>query len=558
MQRRPPFLALLLLRLLLSRASYEAIAGDLCEEFQDPNHSSRWFWRQAMSTLRLRWRPTPDWVAIRPTSVRANPFDITIRDFKYAFRMLWKTPGFTIVAIGAIALGIGANTGIFTFLNALALRPLPVRDAANIVSVYQSLEGLKKRGIHGSESLFSYPEYENYRDGTQSLNGLTAYVPFLEATLTGPQSGLLHGEIVACNYFDVLGRKPRFGRGFSEANCRSTGDSAVVVLSDSLWRSRFSANPAIVGQSITLSRHPFTVVGIAPPGFAGAFMVAADFWAPIAAQPALMPQLDWHDANMSWLCLLGHLKPGVSVSATRADLQLIAQRMDKLQPGRKTTLSVDIASLFSEPIRRKQLLTAGTVVLIGVSLVLLIACANVANLLLARAAHRQREIAVRLSIGASRGRIIRQLLAEGLLISLAGGLLGTLAAHAAFRTLYNWFLANLPRQIPPLADKFVSRLAPLGLRRFVVRGYRGCFRFASRLRIHQSGPRLRDEGRIASLRQAISLLPAKRFDGGPSDSLSHSSCRCRLPQSRVNCCSEHGSGIHDRERSHGQHRSSAR
>lgn len=246
---------------------------------------------------------------------------------------------------------------------------------------------------------------------------------------------MLHGELVACNYFQVLGRNPRLGRGFSNENCRSTGAGTVVVLSDSLWRSKFAADPSILGRAITLSRHKFTVIGIAPPGFGGKFMVAAEFWVPIAAQPFMIPQIDWRDPNMSWLILLGRLKPGIAAEAARSDLQRIASYIDKSQSGRKTTLNVDIASLLSEPDMRKQVLTAGAVVLAGVSLVLLIACANVANLLLARASHRRREIAVRLSLGAGRARLINQLLTESLLISLAGGLLGTLLAHFIFRIL---------------------------------------------------------------------------------------------------------------------------
>ena len=450
MQRKPPILALYLLRLWLSHASYEAIAGDLCEEFQDTKHPRCWFWRQVLSTLRPRWRPTPDWTEIRPNAVRGGWFEAAMRDVNYSFRTLRKSPGFTIVATGAIALGVGANTGIFTFLNALALRPLPVRDASNIVSIYQNIEGVKERNVHGSASLFSYPEYESYRDAALSLSGLTAYTPFVDATLAGAQSGLLHGELVACNYFKVLGRDPGLGRGFSDEDCKSNGGSKTVVLSDSLWRSKFDADPAILGRSLTLNRQAFTVIGVAPPDFRGTFMIASDFWAPIAAQPVMIPQLDWRSGNMSWLLLLGRLKPGVSMDATRADLQRIAQRMDKLESGRKTMLNVNVASLLSEPAERKQLLTVSAVVLMGVSLVLLIACANVANLLLARAAHRRREIAVRLSVGASRGRIISQLLTESLLISLAGGILGTLVAHVLFRSFYEIFSSKLSAQVPSL------------------------------------------------------------------------------------------------------------
>jgi hypothetical protein len=186
--RKPPFLALFLLRLWLSRVSYEAIASDLCEEFQDPVHTARSFWRQVVSTLRLRWRPTPDWSEIRPVSDKRQLFGATVRDIDYALRSLRKAPAFSIVAIGAIALGVGANTGIFTFLNALLLRPLPVRDASHIVSIYQDIKGVTDRHVQGSDSLFSYLEFETYRDSAKSLDGLTAYAPFVEATLTGAQS----------------------------------------------------------------------------------------------------------------------------------------------------------------------------------------------------------------------------------------------------------------------------------------------------------------------------------------------------------------------------------
>jgi predicted permease len=322
------------------------------------------------------------------------------------------------------------------------------------VTPYQSIEGLKTRNIRGSPDLFSYPEYQQYKHATQSLAGLTAYVPFVETALTGKRSGLLTGELVTCNYFSVLGRSPRVGRAFTESECLmggSGGSSAVVVLSESAWRSKFGADPSIVGATIILNRHPFTVVGIGPSGFAGTFLLAADFWAPLSSQPALLPQVDWHDSNLSWLCLLGRLNPGVSAIQAQAELQVIAHRIDTTQPGRRTTMRADTASMISEPRVRKNLLYGSTVVMAGVSLILLIACANVANLLLARGSHRSRELAIRLSVGASRGRIVRQLLTESLLISLAGGALGVLIAHVTFGGFYNWVRAHLPMSVPPFA-----------------------------------------------------------------------------------------------------------
>ncbi|HMJ63210.1 MAG TPA: ABC transporter permease, partial [Bryobacteraceae bacterium] len=450
MPRKPPFPALLLLRFWLSNASYEAIAGDLCEEYQAGDHSAGWFWRQVFSTLRVHWRPAPDWNDIRPAARRENLLSSCLRDIAYSARGLARAPGFTLVAIAAIALGVGANTGIFTLLNALALRPLPVEDGARIVTPYQSIEGLKTRNIRGSPDLFSYPEYQQYRQATQSLAGLAAYVPFVESALTGKRSGLVTGELVTCNYFSVLGRPPGIGRAFTESECRRSGASAVV-LSDAAWRSKFGADPSIVGETITLNRHAFTVVGVGPNGFAGTFLLAADFWTPLSSQPALLPQVDWHDSNLSWLCLLGRLNPGVSASQAQAELQIVAHRIDTSQPGRRTTLRADVASLVSEPRVRKNLLYGSTVLLAGVSLILLIACANVANLLLARGAHRSRELAIRLSLGASRGRIVRQLLTESLLLSVAGGVVGVLMAHITFGGFFTWMGAHLPSSIPPLA-----------------------------------------------------------------------------------------------------------
>lgn len=158
----------------------------------------------------------------------------------------------------------------------------------------------------------------------------------------------------------------------------------------------------------------------------------------------MMPQLDWRDSNASWLWLLGRLKPGVSAEQAQTELQVISRRIDMSQPGRRTTISTGAASLISEPRMRRALLGGSTVIMAGASLILLIACANVANLLLARGAHRSREFAIRLSLGASRGRIVRQLLTESLLISAVGGAVGTLVAHVTFRSFYAWMLARVP------------------------------------------------------------------------------------------------------------------
>lgn len=452
---RPPALALFLLRLWLSATSYEAIAGDLCEEFRAEKHSRRWFWRQTLSTLRFRWRPTPAWAEIRGSEnslkegSRATATVSTFgRDLWYAMRGLRAAPAFSLVVIGAIALGVGANTGIFTFVNALVLRRLPVADATRVVSVYQTMEGGTPRHVAGSDALFSYAEFQAYQEQAHTVEALTAFAPSIEATLTGKHAGLLKGDLVACNYFSVLGRNPQLGRGFTQGECQSTGNSREVVLSAAYWHSTFEADPRIVGRAIVLNGQPFTVIGVAPSGFRGAYMLVSDFWAPIAAQPLLVPQLDWRDTHLSWLVLLGRLAPGIERNQARSELQIIAAGLDRLDRGRKTTLTVDTTSLISEPAMRKQVLTASSVVLAGVSLVLMICCANTANLMLARGAHRQREIAVRLSLGASRGRIVNQLVTESVLLSLLGGVIGTLAAHYLFKSFYRYLLEHLPPQLP--------------------------------------------------------------------------------------------------------------
>jgi len=383
-----------------------------------------------------------------------------LQDVRFGIRTLWRSPGLTAAAVLAIALGIGVNVGVFSVLNGVALRLLPVPRAKQLVSVNQIFRGRFSRDIHGEGSMFSYPEYLDYRDHNHVFTGLVAYEPYVEATLAGGNVRQLLGASITCNYFDVLNEHPALGRGLVEGDC--AGANAVVVLSDALWRQSFAADPSLVGKTITLNRTAYTVVGIAPAGFTGTEAIPSEFWAPITMEKALEPgRLRMEDGNQSWLALLGRTRPGVTMQEVRADLGVIAARIDRQYPGRTTSLAIRTATFFNSPEERGLVISVASVTLGAFALVLLIACANVANLLLARASVRQKEIALRLSIGAARWRLVRQLLTESLLLSLAGGLLGSLIALWSFVKIMEFVTSHLPRGFPTFALNVAPNLSVL-------------------------------------------------------------------------------------------------
>ena len=370
------------------------------------------------------------------------------QDLRFGLRMLRKNPGFTLVAVLTIALGIGVNASIFTIFDGVALRPLQLQESNRLVDVYQTIHGEYNRAVLGGFNLLSYPDYKEYRDSSQVFSAVAAYKPELRATLATTKQDIV-GQLATCNYFDVVQIRPALGRTFAESDCAGPRTGPVVVLSHAMWQNIFQSDPAIVGKVITLNRQALTVIGVAPAEFRGTSIIPAQFWAPITMAPLLfrtdVKQDDLMDGtNVSWIAVLGRLKQGVTLEQARANLTVIAARIDQRTPGRQTALTVDTATLAGGPGMKRAIFQVGAVVLFAVGLILLIACANIANLMLARAAGRTREVAVRLAVGASRGRLVRQLLTESLLIAFLGGIVGLAVSAMTEPALVRLFVSRIP------------------------------------------------------------------------------------------------------------------
>ena len=354
-------------------------------------------------------------------------------DLRYSLRALIKHRNFTVAALLTLALGIGINTSIFTLLYSVAFRPLPVKNADSVVNVYQILDGEFSRQVEGNVALLSYPEYLTYRDRVAGLSGLAASAD-VKLYLGGSNVEKINGLMVSDNYFSLLGGGSALGRTFfdkefSDKESQAPLPSAVAVLSYRFWERRFGSDQSVIGTSLTLNRQHFTVIGVAARDFRGAEMTVPDVWIPVTTQPALMPENKFlQRPDCSWLSVVGRLKDGVSLQQVQAEMQLVAAQMDHNNPGRKTTVNVMPGSYLNFPEVRSEGTPIAILVMAAVGLVLLIACANVSNLMLARAAARRKEIAVRLALGASRSRLIRLLLTESLLLAVMGGLLGLLLA----------------------------------------------------------------------------------------------------------------------------------
>jgi predicted permease len=371
-------------------------------------------------------------------------------DIRYSVRTLARNPGVAALAVVTIALGIGVNAGILTTVNGLLFRDLPAVDAHELVTIQQSIEGVPIRignlGLGG----FSTAEYRALSEQTTALSGVFGNSDPTRTTLGGESPQEIVGTIVTCEYFDVLRQPPAMGRALRAEDC-ATGADPVVVLAHELWSTAFEADLGIVGRVIELNRQLFTVVGVAREDtYGGLGFYRTEYFAPISTQPLLLPnENSYGNDNRGWLFVIG--RRIASMEQVRAELAVVAAQIDSEQAGRTTTMRVERATpLGMVDFLRDILVRVAAVVMTPFAFVLLIACANVANLLLARATARHREIAIRFSLGASRARVIRQLLTESVLISIAGGVLGTVLALWAFQALASVVIPTLtPAGLPP-------------------------------------------------------------------------------------------------------------
>jgi len=359
-----------------------------------------------------------------------------LHDFRYALRTLRQNPGFALVAIISLALGIGANAAMFSFADALVLRPLPVPDSSGIVTALSQLRG-ENLGALGSYSNISYPDYVDLRDKSKSFAGLSA-ARFGQFGFTAQKTALPQmkfGELVTGNYFQVFGVQPALGRVFRPDEDQVRGRDAVVVLSYDLWKNELASDRDVIGKTIFLNGINFTVIGVAPESFLGSnVLIRSALFVPVAMEAVLTGDgqkttLDQREARTFFV--RGRLRPGVSVAQAAAEAHVIGQQLAGAYPATNRTVSIEVstdqqARLRGDPI--DSLLVIFLMALAG--MVLLIACANVMNLMLSRARARSREIAVRLAIGAGRGRLVRQLLTESFVIALLGGAFGLLVAEA--------------------------------------------------------------------------------------------------------------------------------
>jgi predicted permease len=385
---------------------------------------------------------------------RLNLIDNTLQDIRYCLRVLAKSPGFTVVAMLTLALAIGANAVVFGVLNGFILRPLNVPHA-------ESLYGIE----HGNEHNMyeSYPDYLDLRDRNRSFDGLAAFAIDLAGFDNGENSTRAWALLVSGNYFDVLGIQPYLGRVLHASDERGPNSAPYIVLSYAYWHNHFADDRGVVGRIVRVNKHPFTIVGIAPPEFRGTLVFGSpDFFVPMVDQDQIEGKntLEVRSAHLVFM-VLGHLKPGVTPEMAAADLNSVGAWLEKTYPRDHgaTTFVLARPGLYGNYMGRPlRAFVTGLMLLAG--LILVAACANLGSLFAARAADRAREVALRLALGANRGRILRQLLTEAMLIALAGGALGLWGSILLLNQLIVWQpFPRYPLYVPVSPDGNVYTVA---------------------------------------------------------------------------------------------------
>lgn len=381
--------------------------------------------------------------------------DTLLQDIRYGVRMLLKNPGFTIVAVLTLALAIGANTAIFSVINALVLKALPVQDHGALVVLGDPSRIHSRSGGTPSTAIFSYPLFTALRDGNQVFAGMFASGDPRRMRITLNNGGNereepLRGRIVTGEYFNILGVHAAMGRVISPQEADLANPSPVAVISHNYWKRKFASNPNIVGQIVRLNSVPVTIIGVMEKNFQGEITgESQDIWLPMSMQSQILPGKEWVESpRVSWLQLMGRLKPGVTPEQAKASINVLFKQLVNGPYGASVPYddreeiadyNIDVqpgGHGFSWA--RKQFLKPMVLLMCIVGLVLLIACTNISNMLLARSSARRKEIALRLAIGAAPIRVVRQLLTESILLALLGGIVGIVVAQWGTHLLLSW------------------------------------------------------------------------------------------------------------------------
>ncbi len=432
---QPPRLAVWLACRLLPEAFREGYLGDLEQRFHEelvPRRGAararRWYWRETLALpLALRRMPPRGGDSLHGESV----VTLLLADLRFAVRTLARRPAFAALTVLILALGIGATTAIFSAVQPILFAPLPYPEAGRITMIWE-------REQDGSRDNVGFATYQDVVDQSRSYDAVAAVGSFSGTLTGGTEPEMLRGQKVSLSFFRVLGVSPTLGRAFSAAE-DIPGADRVIILSDALWRRRFGGDPGMVGRAINLNGHPYTVVGIMPAGFENVLSPSAQVYVPLR-----------YDVSLPYACrgcrhlrAVGRLRPGVTPAVA-------ARELAGLYAGMRRDHPTDYSGVTLDPVRLQDDITSGVrpallAVLGAVALVLLIACANVMNLLLGRAAQRRGEFSLRAALGASRGRVVRQLLTESLLLAGLGGICGVGLAVVGVRALVRLSPSGMPR-----------------------------------------------------------------------------------------------------------------